>query len=110
MTNDEAIKVLEHIKCGHVLDKESEALTHAIACLRESQWQPIETAPMDGDTILIFDSYSDDKNIDGYGVCTARWDFSFRWWIMHQRYSNVISLVNPTHWQPLPQPPSEGGV
>lgn len=68
-------------------------------------WQDISTAPKDGETIMIFDSYSDDKGIDGYGICTARWDHSLRWWIMHQRYSNVISLINPTHWQPLPAAP-----
>ncbi len=71
------------------------------------QWMPIDSAPLDGTTIIIFDSYSDDKGIDGYGVCTARWDYSLKWWIMHQRYSNVISLINPTHWMPLPEPPQE---
>lgn len=69
------------------------------------EWQLIETAPRTGETIMIFDSYSDYKGIDGYGICTARWDYSLRWWIMHQRYSNVISLINPTHWQPLPAAP-----
>ena len=69
------------------------------------EWQLIETAPRTGETIMIFDSYSDYKGIDGYGICTARWDYSLRWWIMHQRYSNVISLINPTHWQPLPDAP-----
>ena len=69
------------------------------------EWKPIETAPKDGETIMIFDSYSDDKGIDGYGICTARWDYSLEWWIMHQRYSNVISLINPTHWMPLPTAP-----
>ncbi len=83
------------------------ALKIAIEHMKRGQWQPIETAPKDGTTIIIFDSYSDDKSIDGYGVCTARWDYSLKWWIMHQRYSNVISLINPTHWMPLPQPPQE---
>jgi hypothetical protein len=83
------------------------ALQLAIEHMKRGQWQPIETAPKDGTTIIIFDSYSDDKSIDGYGVCTARWDYSLKWWIMHQRYSNVISLINPTHWMPLPQPPQE---
>jgi hypothetical protein len=109
MNTQEAIDILNTL-----LDKnrftdgvEISALTHAIEHMKRWQWQPIETAPKDGTTIIIFDSYSDDKGIDGYGVCTARWDYSLKWWIMHQRYSNVISLINPTHWMPLPEPPQE---
>lgn len=62
----------------------------------------MDSAPKDGSTLLIFDSFSTNKEIDGYGMCTARWDASLKWWIMHQRNSNVISLINPTAWMPLP--------
>ncbi len=106
MNADEAIQILDGLIGEEFLSQlENEALTHAIEHMKRFQWQKIETAPKDGTTLLIFDNYSNDKSIDGYGVCTARWDYSLKWWIMHQRYSNVISLVNPTHFMPLPDAP-----
>jgi hypothetical protein len=71
-----------------------------------SEWQPIETAPKDGTRILGY---------DGSTVSGTYWHDSFReWrneseaagdnhgWYGHDRWV-------PTHWQPLPEPPSAGG-
>jgi hypothetical protein len=68
-----------------------------------SEWQPIETAPKDGATILGFADgdmavvkwYQEDRIPEGgywsLTVCGAYAE-SGEWW--------------PTHWQPLPEPPS----
>ena len=60
-------------------------------------WQPIETAPRDGTTILVWRKYEYsydhlrmglDRYVDGI------WRFSRR-------------DMQPTHWMPLPDPPTE---
>lgn len=63
-------------------------------------WQPIETAPTDGTPILAFmPTYYQGKG----GQAVVLWmDYSDRpgW------YSAVASIHEPTHWQPLPAPPT----
>jgi hypothetical protein len=59
-------------------------------------WRPIETAPKDGREVLIF--------VGGYyigGVVVAEWREGSGWsdW--------DADLWNPTHWMPLPAPPTE---
>jgi hypothetical protein len=53
-------------------------------------WQPIETAPKDGTSVLLFDR--------DYGIATAAY---FNGW--QDSYSN---FEDATHWMPLPEPPS----
>jgi hypothetical protein len=63
-----------------------------------TEWQPIETAPKDG---TLVDLWS--------GLHGNRWtDYSWaagRWW----RYSFGYEPFefNPTHWMPIPSPPTE---
>jgi hypothetical protein len=58
-----------------------------------NEWLPIETAPKDGTDVLVY----------GHGVIrTAIWDGktgAFR----VNAYAFVV--IDPTHWQPLPEPP-----
>jgi hypothetical protein len=60
-------------------------------------WQPIETAPRDGTTVLLFSR--DGSAADGYWLqagyngCGA--------WIWPYVYKT------PAHWQPLPEPPAQ---
>jgi hypothetical protein len=79
-------------------------------------WQPIETAPKDGDTeILIGKWFTDDA--DGY-YGDSRW-----LWIIQATYDldgsmwdcfadteipaqNMNGFNKPTHWMPLPAPPT----
>lgn len=65
-------------------------------------WQPMETAPKDGSHILVWrDS----------GVHLVRWkrvgDDGF-WDEWHVPLRNLS--IQPTHWMPLPDPPSKGAV
>lgn len=90
-----------------------EALTEANAYLERQGkygegWQPIETAPRDGTLILV-------NNIEPYGyrtdeepMGTARWGTH---WIksgawMSNGCCDGVSNYNPTHWMPLPNPPT----
>lgn len=71
-------------------------------------WQPIETAPRDGKTVLVS---------DGEYVVVARWNTEPNvWerdvdacWTVHEPedYFYAWHLVDdpPTHWQPIPTPP-----
>lgn len=68
-------------------------------------WQPIETAPKDGRTILVFD--------DGE-VVTVKWRYDDRWggaWGSEDYiqdgsiYDDALIAHSPTHWMPLPDPP-----
>lgn len=98
MTNDEAIAVLQGIRYGllktcHV--DENEAITHAIACLRERQWQTIETAPYGKRILLAKNGFSFIGMKDGWPHC---------------KLEPFGILDCPDAWQPLPQPPREGGV
>lgn len=63
-------------------------------------WQAIETAPKDGAHILGW---------DGKEMTTVRW-VTFRdrgWWeLISSGFYAEDSSWEPTHWQPLPSPPS----
>lgn len=65
---------------------------------RAPQWLPIESAPRDGSTILVYGKAyrTPGKPSQPY---PARW--SRGWWM--EGASVVIEYV--THWQPLPAPP-----
>ncbi len=67
------------------------------------EWQPIETAPKDGSEVLLFvPSASFGRNVmsavwdNDNGGCDASW-------VVLEGY---IGEYNPTHWMPLPPPPS----
>jgi len=74
-------------------------------------WQPIETAPKDGTSILVFGKF---------GADIARWnkdpsvwdrDVDACWTVFEpDDYFYAIHLLDefePTHWMPLPEPPNE---
>jgi len=57
-------------------------------------WRPISTAPKDGTFILVWFDEAKQHHI--------------LWWFAdHWRFkgSDIIPVVYPTHWMPLPQPP-----
>lgn len=59
-----------------------------------SEWQTIDTAPDDGREIIVYFGKDNPKIVE-----TASADGV--WW-----RSRRSSRRTPTHWQPLPQPPS----
>lgn len=76
------------------LRRENEELK---AKLDKANWQPIETAPKDGKSILV---------TDGFEVCDAY----FRggdWWQYECGDDWYSTSINPTHWMPLPDAPEQ---
>ena len=60
-------------------------------------WQPIETAPKTGVTILVYGYWPDFPNIPD--VAFAYWDDDDQWWAFDGEE------MNATHWMFLPEPP-----
>lgn len=62
-----------------------------------SGWQTIDSAPKDGKKVLLYDPY---RGIgDGY-FC------NLRWWFYECGDDWYSEECNPTHWMPLPTPPT----
>ena len=66
-------------------------------------WQPIETAPRDGRTVLLAEP------VDGKVFTTpGHWLEDYGgWWEHGSHPTDYVDLPveNPTHWMPLPPPP-----
>jgi hypothetical protein len=62
------------------------------------KWQPIETAPKDGTEILI-------RGHRG-AVFIAKWHTDRFGASAFCEHMNDAPVVSPTHWMPLPDPPS----
>ena len=68
-------------------------------------WQPIDTAPADGIHVLVAYRrciYTDDTR-NRVQVCEAYWSEDFGW--CRADGGELEGLEEPTHWQPLPEPP-----
>lgn len=61
-------------------------------------WQPIETAPRDGENVLLAHA----------GRVTAGWfdDYNDCWFEALDVGEESIR-IRPTHWMPLPEPPKQ---
>ena len=70
-----------------------------------SEWQPIETAPKDGTTVLL---YCQGSFLPGPApfMQAGAWGFWHSGNPNHQRDCWIADEpVDPTHWMPLPEPP-----
>ena len=87
-----------------------------------SEWQDIESAPKDGTPVLVW--WQDDYHVARYAplwapenkrwlVYDAKWkgDGSIRMVseIEPNDFQARAGLKGPTHWMPLPEPPTAGG-
>lgn len=77
-------------------------------------WQPIETAPKDGQTLLLgaFNSHGNWRTMRGQWVTQEQiddyWDdpwFAEPGWHETAVESETCWGIEPTHWMPLPSPP-----
>jgi hypothetical protein len=70
-------------------------------------WQPIETAPKNGTTVLVlFHNWNDPSK--GRGVGSAVFHKGAWRGCFHSADIDDGKFWPPTHWMPLPAPPSEG--
>lgn len=71
-----------------------------------SEWQPIETAPKDGRLIVVHGiepgeyGYTEDRP----NTTVARW--AYGGWQPTRGGGRYDHGIRPTHWMPLPEPPS----
>lgn len=65
-----------------------------------SEWRPIETAPKDGSTILVW---------NGQLVFDVWWWEEDGAWVdgATDAYDDYTQYTGLTHWQPLPAPPED---
>jgi len=76
-------------------------LRHELTCegqQLENDWQPIETAPLDGTRILLVDG---EHPTD---MCTGWWTMA-GWRDFGDIGCNGLADYSPTHWMQLPAPP-----
>lgn len=74
------------------------ALLAAQPTAQAEGWRPIETAPRDGQAILV---------TDGWDCYCVEWDEEFDWWTVDDNKLGPFRLRGsaPTHWIPLPAAP-----
>lgn len=70
-----------------------------------SEWQPIETAPKDGSSVLLWSEAWDMS----WGVVIGSYDAGA--WVTSEGQTadddeDEFGSIAPTHWMPLPPPPS----
>ena len=65
---------------------------------QQAMWRHIETAPKDGQAILV---------TDGMGCYCVEWDEEFDWWTVDDNKLGPFRLRGsaPTHWMKLPPAP-----
>lgn len=70
-----------------------------------SEWQPIETAPRDGTSVLLYGPYQwedyDSRTVEA-GAVVGYFD-GYRWRL--DNANPYADYCNATHWMPLPAPP-----
>ena len=79
-------------------NEQDEAIFLATASIKASDaaaWQPIETAPRDGTLILVAVKHIGCDVVSFWG---AGW---------RETTNGLMLRDEPTHWQPLPAPPSD---
>lgn len=115
--NERIRKLFEATERLTLLDGEYEAakagtynrLNDELQCLKAATtWRPIETAPKDGTAVLLFLEYTECD--DGAGrksthIDRCYWSDAEKGW---DGYATSIrnGYTTPTHWMPLPKPPS----
>ena len=99
--------------CDNLTCKIAEAIRDILADVRESEgWQPIETAPKDGEIEVRGDA-------GPYGISSwtglAHWGLPTNWhrdnatWLSHAGAVLRLAGYYPREWRPIPPPPKTEG-
>lgn len=70
-----------------------------------TDWRPIETAPKDG--TIIFCACEGQFSLAAWDSYCARWLAKVNGESARDYYGDEVA-VEPDHWMPLPEPPSNG--
>lgn len=91
--------------CGdpHKPGSRTEDVIKAIQTDSAPVWQPIESAPKSGETLLLWES--GDPECGHWS--TSVWVTKGGAWISYESRSDTLE-IEPTHWMPLPKPPTQG--
>lgn len=78
----------------------------------QDRWQPIETAPRDGTTIIVGRDMGDFGFIRGYARFEGAPGSFLSGWVSNgfSEINSNLGLAHPTLWQPLPEPPQAASV
>jgi len=68
-------------------------------------WQPIDTAPKDGTSVLLYGIWSGEVHGSANEYSILQASFSFKNWLVEGGEYYCAYVINPTHWMPLPAPP-----
>lgn len=68
-----------------------------------TDWHPIETAPSNGE-ILLYCKETGEQFVAFLGTCIEDGE---RDWVFARSKDISFIVRDPTHWMPLPSPPSE---
>lgn len=91
---------------NHALKHDAnELLSEHKRIVLESPWQPIESAPKDGTEILVAGP-TPGHSRDGAYISVGMFDDGLWWSSWWEEREEENALFPPTHWQPLPPPPS----
>jgi len=70
-----------------------------------NEWQPIETAPKDGSAVMLIDERCEYLP-DRWAIAYWRPDsWANDWRVCGADGRDYQTDIEPTHWQPLPEPP-----
>lgn len=84
--------------CGSLSwERKLEEQRYICCSCKRPLWQPIETAPKDGRTILVHGTLIADDSLQD--IAFAYWDEDFNCWA----FDGEEMLI--THWMHLPEPP-----
>ena len=78
-------------------------------CAKQT-WQPIETAPKDGTIFDVYLGNAEPEDVAFY--CTEGTRRSSGWWWFQGKFrpkaglAHCLCFIEPTHWMPLPHPPT----
>jgi len=69
-----------------------------------SEWRPIETAPLDGTEVLVWD---EDTQAVQRAAYIPYWGGDPTWQLgTCLQFGDETSQLSPTHWMPLPKAPA----
>lgn len=94
------VALVNAFRAGRLIDQT--AMAEAVASARAESWQPIETAPKDGTSFLACHAGSGVHQITWHGKASH---IPLYGWA-HGEDVEDVDLWSPTHWMPLPAPPT----